>query len=100
MSTEQKTQEQKVSLKYKDRILLSEEEKAQQQAHFKEEEAKYALQGKILGTKKKLAQAKTNLDNAKYDKNFVIDNVVSYMNEVEGLERGLETLEEMFKEMF
>jgi hypothetical protein len=80
--------------------LLSEEEKNQQQSQFKEEEAKLELQAKILGTKKKLATARIYLDNAKYAKTFNVETVISYMNEVNSLELGLEALEALEKELF
>jgi len=87
-------------LKYKERLVLSQEQVDTQQVQFKEEEAKLSLDTRILGTKQKIAASKLALDNAKNTHPIKWDTVIQAQQELESYEDGLTRAEELRKELF
>jgi len=88
------------SLKYKELLLQSQEEKDQKDVQFQVEQAELQLQSDILATKQSLAEAKGNLDTAKCACPFDATEVINYQVEVEALEDGLKRLTTLKEELF
>ena len=88
------------SLKYKELLLQSQEEKDQKDVQFQVEQAELQLQSDILATKQSLAEAKGNLEVSKASSPFQAARVVDFQIAVEALEDGLKRLEALKVELF
>ena len=88
------------SLKYKELLLQSQEEKDQKDVQFQVEQAELQLQSDILATKQSLAKVKGSLEVNKSACPFNAADVVETQVAVESLEDGLKRLEALKVELF
>ena len=87
-----------MKLNYKEKKLLSQEETGTQEVLFAVEDAKLQLQSDILATKRSLESKKAELEDAKTTYPLDSCHIVSLMEEVESLKKGVKSLEALQKE--
>ena len=87
-----------MKLNYKEKKLLSQEETGTQEVLFAVEDAKLQLQSDILATKRSLETKKAELEDAKTTYPLDSTKIVSLMEEVESLKKGIKSLEALQKE--
>ena len=87
-----------MKLNYKEKKLLSQEETGTQEVLFAVEDAKLQLQSDILATKRSLETKKAELEDAKTTYPLDSSKIVSLMEEVESLKKGIKSLEALQKE--
>ena len=87
-----------MKLNYKEKKLLSQEETGTQEVLFAVEDAKLQLQSDILATKRSLETKKAELEDAKNTYPLDSTKIVSLMEEVESLKKGIKSLEALQKE--
>ena len=87
-----------MKLNYKEKKLLSQEETGTQEVLFAVEDAKLQLQSDILATKRSLENKKAELEDAKTTYPLDSSKIVSLMEEVESLKKGIKSLEALQKE--
>ena len=87
-------------MKYKDIISKSKEQIAQEEVDFLVENASITIQQDILKCKKELHLVKINLQSSKENSNFNTETIYKAYNELKLLERKLEFLDSLQKELF
>lgn len=86
-------------LNYKEQKLLSEEEKSQKDVEYAVKSTKLQYQSNLLATQQSLETAKNELAEAKTEYPLDFNLVVSLMDKVESLEKGLKALNDLGKEL-
>lgn len=85
-------------INYKDKKLVSEEQKSQQDIEFAVENAKLQLCSDILATKQELATKEAMLAEAKTDVPLNTERLINLMADIEGYKDGVKKLEALKKE--
>ncbi len=87
-----------MKINYKERKLVSEEQKSQKDIEFAVENAKLQLSSDILATKQELATKEAALEDAKSDVPLNTECIINLMADVEALKDGVKKLEALKKE--
>ena len=87
-----------MKINYKERKLVSEEQKSQKDVEFAIENAKLQLSSDILATKQELATKEAALEDAKSDVPLDTERIINLMADVEALKDGVKKLEALKKE--
>ena len=87
-----------MKINYKERKLVSEEQKSQKDIEFAVENAKLQLSSDILATKQELATKEAALEDAKSDVPLDTERIINLMADVEALKDGVKKLEALKKE--
>ena len=88
------------ALKYKDRLLQSDQEKAQEDVEYQVEQAKLQLDADLLATKRSLAESEKDLVTLKSTFPLNAASIVDQQGDVAELKAGLAALEALKKELF
>jgi len=88
------------SLKYKERLLQSDQEKAQEDVQFQVKQAELQLEADMLATQKSLAESEKTLAILKSSFPLQPDDIVETAGQVAELKAGLKFLEDLKKELF
>lgn len=86
--------------KYQKALLAPTDQVNLEEIQFQSQQAELQLQADELSTKKKLSEAKKQLELAKGASPLVSEVIVKAHNEVESLAKGLALLQELRKELF
>lgn len=86
-------------LNYKTKELISEEEKSQEEVSYAVESQKLQYQSNLLATQRYLSEAKKNLGDVKTEYPLDFEKIVTLTNNIEALEKGLEVLKNLGKEL-
>lgn len=99
MENQQKVENKKF-LSYSERISQSESELEKEELSFQNEEAYQTLSGDVLETKRALAKAKKDLNQAYGAVPFDSKAILEAEELVENLERGVEKLSQLKEKLF
>lgn len=86
-------------LNYKEQKLLSEEQKSQKEIEYAVKSTKLQYQANLLATQSALDKAKKKLSDLKCAYPLDFEEVINTADEVESLEKGLDTLKSLGKEL-
>ncbi len=87
-----------MKLNYKEKKLLSEEEKSQKDIEFAVDSTKLQLYADILTTKHGISEVENELREIKTTYPFDTEKYIEKVSELDGLKDGLNKLEELKKE--
>lgn len=87
-------------LSYLERQQQSHSEKSLKDAQYKADQAKLQLQSDLLETQRLLGEKKQALEEAKGASPLNTQTIVTLAGEVDGLEKGVEYLKNLSKELF
>lgn len=88
------------ALKYKDRLLQSDQEKDQMDVEYQVEQAKLQLDADLLATKRSLAESEKALVTLKSSFPLNAASIVDQQGDVAELKAGMSALEALKKELF
>ena len=86
-------------LNYKTKELISEEKKSQEEVSYAVESQKLQYQSNLLATQRCLSENKKSLGDAKTEYPLDFQKIAALTNNIEALEKGLEVLKNLGKEL-
>lgn len=87
-----------MKINYKERKLVSEEQKSQKEVEFAVENARLQLSSDILATKQELASKEAALEEAKTASPLNTELIINLMADIEAYKDGVKKLEALKKE--
>ena len=87
-------------LKYKDRLLQSDQDKAQKEVEFQVKQAMLQLDADLLATEQSLAENEELLNRLLSTYPFDVQAIINTKTAIAELEAGIEELKKLKKELF
>ena len=87
-------------MKYLERIQQSQESRTQEQQQHLNEINKLQLESDLLETKRALSEKRQQLERLKSEEGLRITDIVGTLSDIDALERGLKTIEQLKEELF